>query len=129
MNDVFNGPKTKVKFDGGCLKQEKTIFHRENTVYVHIIYEIKIWQNDLDSEFTSLNSLFGVVKLTKNSDPDKYSYSRYGIGFDARGTFPLSAGNGFGKNVTIFGVENSPSVHANLKKKIYQFLVIVKQMD
>ena len=113
MNDVFNGPKIKVKCNGGCLKQEKTSFHRENTVYVHIIYEIKMWQNDLDSEFRSLNSLFGVFKLTKNSDPDKYSYSRYGIGFDARGTFPLSAGNGFGKNLTIFGVENRPSVHAN----------------
>ena len=25
--------------------------------------------------------MFGGVKLAKNADPDKYSYSRYGIGF------------------------------------------------
>ena len=35
------------------------------------------------SEFMYENSLFGAVKLTKVVGPDKYFYSRYGIGFDA----------------------------------------------
>ena len=30
--------------------------------------------------FTLVNSLFGTVKLTKNADIDKYSYSGYSIG-------------------------------------------------
>ena len=32
-------------------------------------------------DFTLGNSLFGAVKLTKNSDFDKYKYSEYGIGW------------------------------------------------
>ena len=39
---------------------------------------------DLNSEFTLKYCLFGAVKLTKNADPDKYSYSGYHIGFDSR---------------------------------------------
>ena len=35
------------------------------------------------AEFMYENSFFGAVKLTKVVDPDKYFYSRYGIGFDA----------------------------------------------
>ena len=31
--------------------------------------------------------LFGAVKLTKNSDTDKYWYSCYGIGFDSCSVF------------------------------------------
>ena len=45
------------------------------------------WPNDLDSKFTLFNSLFDVIKLTKNADPNKYFYYEYGIGFDKRGTF------------------------------------------
>ena len=43
--------------------------------------------------YTHGNSLLGAVKLTKNSDVDKYKYSEHGIGFDARRTFSLSDGN------------------------------------
>ena len=37
--------------------------------------------------------LFGGVKLARNSDPDKYVYTTYGIGFDSRSEFLLSDGN------------------------------------
>ena len=33
--------------------------------------------------------LFGCVELTKNADPDKYSYSVYGIGFDTCAEYSL----------------------------------------
>ena len=50
------------------------------------------------------------VKLTKNADPDKYSYSGYGIGFNTCLFF--SAPNfDLSKNVIIIGVDNSSSVH------------------
>ena len=55
--------------------------------------------------------LFGAVKLTKNEYPDKYSYSGDDIWFNTRGTFSLSDGSGFGKNVITFGVDNSSSAH------------------
>ena len=42
------------------------------------------------------NSLFGAVKLNKFIDTEKYKYSGYVIGFDARGYLSLSSVNGFG---------------------------------
>ena len=60
--------------------------------------------------------MFGGVKLTKNADPDKYSYSGYGIGFDTRGQYSLPAGS-VGKNVIIFGIDISLYVHIDNKRK------------
>ena len=60
--------------------------------------------------------LFGGVKLAKNADPDKYVYSGYGIGFDSRSVFSIPHGS-MGKNVTIFEIDMSSSVHVNNKKK------------
>ena len=56
------------------------------------------------------------MKLTKNADPNKYGYSGYEIGFDALSQFLLPDGS-WGKNVIIFGVHNSSSVHVENKKK------------
>ena len=39
--------------------------------------------------FKFRNSLFEAVKLTKNGDPDKYSYFGYDIGFNARSALIL----------------------------------------
>ena len=55
--------------------------------------------------------------MTKNADPDKYFYSRYGIGFDPGGSFPLFNGNGFGKNIKIFVADMSSSMYIDNKKK------------
>ena len=57
------------------------------------------------------------VKLTKNADPDKYSYSGYCISFDVCGTFSMTNG-GFGKNVIKLRAHMSSSVHVDHKKKI-----------
>ena len=45
---------------------------------------------------------YRAVKLTNNTDPDKYGYSGYGIEFDTRSQFSLLNGK-WGRNV-IFGV-------------------------
>ena len=55
--------------------------------------------------------------MTEIADADKYFFSRYDIGFDTRQTFLLSDGSGFGKNVIIFGVNNSSSVQTDNKEK------------
>ena len=57
-------------------------------------------------------SLLGAVKLTKNANFDKYKYK-----FDSSGSFSLSDGSGFGKNVIRFGADLSSSVHVDNKKK------------
>ena len=60
--------------------------------------------------------MFGGVKSAKNADPDKYTYSGYGIGFDSCSSL-LFPNFDWGKNFVIFGVDNSSSVHIDNKKK------------
>ena len=64
---------------------------------------------------TLVNCLLGAVSITKNADIDKNKHSGYGTGFD-RGTI-YSVGNGFGRNVIIFGVDMSSYEHIDNKKK------------
>ena len=65
--------------------------------------------------------LFGVVKLFKNTNPDKYVYSGYGIGFDMGREFSLPEGS-IGKIVIIFGADMSSLVHIDNKGKCILFL-------
>ena len=58
------------KFNGSCLiKRNKSTFNRK-IVNIYIIYDLDSNSNDFDP--TLQNCLFGAVKLTKNSDIDKY---------------------------------------------------------
>ena len=81
-----------------------------------VVYELDSWPQDLNTDFTLGGCLFGGHKLIKNADPDKYSYSGFGFGFDSRGQYSLSSGS-VGKNVIIFGVDMSSSVHIDKKGK------------
>ena len=58
--------------------------------------------------------------MTKYVDIDEYKYFGYGIGFDRKVTFSFSSG--FGRNVIIFVVDMSSSVHLDNKKKDIQNL-------
>ena len=111
----YIGTKTRVKFVGSCLKQDKNTFTHGKTVNVYIVYEINLWDRGYDDYPALENSFFGAVKLVKNANIDKYKYSEYGIGFDRNGTF--SVGNGFGKNVIIFGVDMDSPAHVDNNKK------------
>ena len=79
-------------------------------------YELDTWSRDLNSDFTLKACLFVCVKLAKNADPGKYAYTGYGTGFDSLSEFSLPDGS-MGKNVIIFGVDMSSSVHIDNKEK------------
>ena len=51
-----------------------------------------------------------------NTDPDKYKYSGYGIGFNSRWQFSWTDGS-VGNNVIIFGVDNSSPMHVDGRNK------------
>ena len=71
----------KVKFKGGCLKQNRFKFLHEEIVNVYIVY--KTVNNFNVSSYPTLeNCLFGTVKLTKKEHIDKYGYSNYATGFE-----------------------------------------------
>ena len=115
----FYGTKTRVEFNGSCLKQNKVTLNHGTIVNIYIVSEIS--KNYNISNYPALeNCLFGAVILTKNADIDQYKYSGYGIGFDRRHGF--SFGNGIGKNSIIFGADLNSSSHAD-NKKIFLFLV------
>ena len=65
-----------------------------------------------------------MAKLTNNADPDKYSFSGYGIGFYSNSLFLIPNFNR-SKNLNIFVIESSLSTHTNNSKKF--ILVIGKE--
>ena len=93
--------KTRVRFSGSCLKQDKITYTHGKIVNIYIVYEINKKDNTISSDPTLENCLFGAVTLTKNVNIDKYGYSGYGIGFDRKGSLSFPDG-GFGQNVLIF---------------------------
>ena len=110
----YTGQRIYAKFNGSCLKQDKITFNHGKTVNIYIVYDLKANLNNFDP--TLENCLFGAVKLTNNSDIDKYKYSGYGIRFDAKGTVSFPSGR-IGQNIIIFGADMSSSVHANNRTK------------
>ena len=65
------------------------------------------------------NCLFGSIEAArpgKTTEPDNFIYSGWGIGFDHTGTFTYPEG-GIARNVIIFEVDMSGSVHASNKAK------------
>ena len=112
----YVGTKTRVKFAGSCLKQDKITYTHGKIVKIYIVYEINLWNYTYTDDPTLRNSLFGAVKLVKNADIDKFKYSGCGIGFDMKVTFGFPT-IGFGRYVIIFGIDMSSSPHIDNKKK------------
>ena len=54
------------------------------------------------------------MEITKNADTSKYKYKGYGIYFDEGGSFSIGNINN-GRNVLIFGVDESYVIHLNNK--------------
>ena len=116
----YVGTKIRVKFNGDCLKQEKITFNHGKIVNIYIVYEIEKSVN-ISSYPTLENCLFGAVKLTKHVGVDQYKYSGCGMAFDRKGSY--SIGDEVGRNVIIFGVDMSSSLHVDNNKKYILILV------
>ena len=54
------------------------------------------------------------MEITKNADTSKYKYKGYGVCFDEGGIFSMGNINN-GRNLLIFGVDESSLVHSNNK--------------
>ena len=70
----YDGPKTRLKFTGSCLKQSKISHTHENVVNIFIVYELGA-SGSHNNDPTLKNCLFGAVTLNKNTNIDKYGYS------------------------------------------------------
>ena len=112
---LTNDGRMSVYLSGNYFTQNKVIIpNNNNVINIYCVYELQPIVPSRDTTFTVQNALFGAMQITKNSDTSKYKYKGYGICFDEGGTF--SKGNiNNGRNVLIFGVDESSLVHANNK--------------
>ena len=67
--------------------------------------------------------MFGAVKVTKNVEPDKCSFSEYAVGFDSLSLFSISNFN-WSKKAIIFGADMSSSV--NIDNENNDILILAK---
>ena len=112
----YVGNKTRVRFNGSCLTQNKIIFYHKEIVNIYIVYELIL--HNSDSNYPTLeNRLFGAVKLARGTDIDNYKYSGFEIGFNRKRFF--SIGDDVDRNVIIFGVDMSSSPHTGNKKNTF----------
>ena len=112
--DQYDTSKIRIKFDGSFLNRFPPSIIHGKIVNIYIVYEVSNHYNDV-SYPTIENCLFRSVKLTKNTDIDKYGYSGYGIGFDRKASFSID--NDIGRNVIIFRVDMSSSLNIDNRKK------------
>ena len=121
----MNSSKIRLEFKGSCLRQEDiAAYTPKNVVNLYIFYELNMWSQGLNAEFTVKHCFFGNVRITKNADPNQYLYSGCGIGFDSRSLISLP--NDWGKNHIMFEGDMSSSVHANDKNKDEDILIVRK---
>ena len=101
--------------------------NNNNVINICCVYEIHPIASNRDTTFTIQNALFGAMQITKDAnDNSKNNYKGYGICFDERSQFDHTitedgrAHTTNGRNVLIFGVDMSFSVHAiNRANNIY----------
>ena len=62
--------KTRVEFNGSCLKQDTVTFNHKKVVNIYIVYEINKSIN-INNYLTLENCLFGAVRLNTNASINK----------------------------------------------------------
>ena len=103
------------KKDEYFLQKDSKVITSGSIVNIYIAYKLPL--KSISSNNALKNCLFGATKVTKpddTTDPDKYIYSGYGLGFDSRGQFTHPLG-GMARNIIIFGADSSNSAHATNK--------------
>ena len=96
-------------------KKKENIIKSGSIVNIYIVYSLS--QKTINSDNVLKNCLFAATKVTKPgdiTDTDKYIYSGYGLRFYSTTLFTHPQG-GMARNIIIFGVNSSNSVHATNK--------------
>ena len=110
-----NNGRMYVYLSGNHFQQNiANISNKNNVINIYCVYQIEPISSSRDDTFTVQNALFGAMQITKNADTSKYKYKGYGICFDEGGTFSKRNIDN-GRNVLIFGVDETSVVHANNK--------------
>ena len=84
--NIYDMGEIRIEFNGSFLNRFSPTMPHRNVVNIYLVYEITSDHKDINYP-TLENCLFGSVKLTKNTDIDKYGYFDYGIRFDRLSSF------------------------------------------
>ena len=116
----------KVNLHDNYFTQNKVLKISGSAINIYIVYKLSPISSTRNTDYTIQNALFGAMKITKNTDSSKGNYKGYGLCFDEGGEFSHTVKQGNfnrttdAKNVIIFGVDMSSSVHAtNRANNIY----------
>ena len=118
-----------VLLQGNYFQQNSNIIipnNNKNVVNIYVVYKLDPISSTRNTDYTIQNALFGVMKITKNTDYSKNDFTGYGLCFDEGGEFGHTVKQrNFNyttnaRNVIIFGVDMSSSIHAtNRANNIY----------
>ena len=111
-----------VNLTGNHFQQNKVIVpNNNNAINIYCVYNLEPIASSRSDTFTIQNALFGAMQIIKNTYTSKYNYKGYGICFDEGGSFDHTRREGNfdhttnARNVLIFGVDMSGSIHATNK--------------
>ena len=98
----------------------------DGVINIYVVYKLDPISSTRNTDYTIQNALFGAMEITKITDSSKNNYTEYGLCFDEGGEFGHTVKQGNfnhtanAKNVIIFGVDMSSSIHAtNRANNIY----------
>ena len=116
----------RVHLNGNYFTQNKALKRNSSAINIYIVYKLSPISSTRNTDYTIQNVLFGAMKITKNADSSKNNYTGYVLCFDEGGEFSHTVRQGnfdrttSAKNVIIFGVYMSSSIHAtNRANNIY----------
>ena len=127
LPELKNDGRMHVYLQGNHFQQNKVaIPNNYNVINIYVVYKLDPISSTRNTDYTIQIALFGAMKITKNNDSSKNNYIGYGIRLDEGGQFGYTVKKGNfnritnAKNVTVFGVDMSSSIHAtNSANNIY----------
>ena len=124
-----NNKETYVLLQGNYFQQSNKIIipnNNKKVINIYVVYKLDPISSTRNTDYTIQNALFGAMKITKNTNYSKNNYTGYGFCFDDGGEFGHTVKQGNfnrtadARNVIIFGVDMSSSIHAtNRANNIY----------
>ena len=103
MSNLANG-RIILKLKSGLVHKNYSSMYSSFILNLYIVYERNNWSRNPTNNFKPKNCLFGTVKLKRNADKNKFTYNDREIAFN--GKVVRNFGNGFARNIVIFGVDN-----------------------
>ena len=117
-----------VSFNGNYFEQDP-ITIPNNVINIYVVYKLDPISSTRNTEYTIQNALFGTTNITENTGSSKNNYKRHGLCFDEGGEFGHTVKQGNfnrttnAKNVIVFGVDTSSSIHATIEQITFMLWV------